>query len=90
MTLETVLRDLYASEMNGEVCWNHRGWSARIGCPERGWVAKTESHDLAGIADWLVQRTLIDYPTSDFAEKYRPPPEEEKPGVAVKRSRRGG
>ena len=88
--LEIVLRELYESDINGEVAWDaDRGWYGKIGCSERGWVAKCEASYLDGLADSLVQLALSSYPNSDFAEKYRPPPQEEKPGVTVRRGRRG-
>jgi hypothetical protein len=87
-SLDDVLRDLHASEINGEISWFYDScWHARLGDSMNGWIAKWESSDLADVADWLVTRSLHEYPDSDFADKYRPPPAEKAATVPVPNNR---
>ena len=87
--IQVVINDLKDSDIKGEVGWEPDNFTARIGDPDRGWVAKWEASDLAGVCEWLVMRSIMEYPKSDFAEKYRTEPAPKPPVQATRRNRRG-
>ena len=88
--IQVVINDLKDSDIKGEVGWEPDNlFTARIGDSDRGWVAKWEASDLAGVCNWLIMRSIMEYPKSDFAEKYRTEPAPKLPVQATRRNRRG-
>jgi len=67
--LETVLRDLYASEISASISWIwDGGFRVTLGSPELavGWALPTPG----AAVEWLKQQAILHYPDSDFARKY--------------------
>ena len=69
----TIITDLHASEINGEIGWFFDGvWRAKIGDPWNGYKAEVDGlMSLAEAADWLRSKAIELYPNSEFAKAHR-------------------
>ncbi len=63
MTLEQVLEQMYASELNAQIsCFWDNGWTVRLGDPINGFTATACPDDVAGIAPALDRLLREHYP----------------------------
>ena len=73
-TVETILNDFYASELNCDIrsLWDG-GFDVAMGDYFNGYIAsKTGLRSWRQIAEWLKKMAICYYPQSEFADKYRP------------------
>lgn len=71
MNLETVMNELYASEINCEIsCFWDGGWDVKLGDAMNGFVATTSCSTLPEVAAWLHAEAIKAWPTSGFATKH--------------------
>ena len=67
-----IIRDLYASEINGRIEWFYDGgFSVSLGDMLTGWKATENFRTFAEAVDWLRCEAIKRYPESAFARKYR-------------------
>ena len=70
--LETIIADLYESEINASISWF---WSAGVevelgGDPLNGYEAEEQVNTFAEATAWLRDQAIRLYPHSEFAWKY--------------------
>jgi hypothetical protein len=79
-SVEAILDDLYASEINVEISWlwdggvdvkvGRRVVNVKLGDPLNGYDAKGKVKTMAEAAIWLRDQACQHYPDSEFARKY--------------------
>lgn len=81
ISVEAILDDLYASEINVEISWlwdggidvkvgSRMGIDVKLGDPLNGYDAKGKVKTMAEAAFWLRDQACQHYPDSEFAGKY--------------------
>jgi hypothetical protein len=71
LDLETLVKALHGSEINGEIAWFYDGvWTVKIGDPLNGYRAEATALSLTEAADWLRYKAVELYPDSEFAERF--------------------
>ena len=71
ISIEAILDDLYASEINVEISWLwDDGIDVKLGAPLNGYDAEGKVTTIAEAAVWLRDQACQHYPDSEFARKY--------------------
>jgi hypothetical protein len=71
LDMETILNDLYASEINVEISWLWDGGiDVKLGDPLNGYVAEGKVTTIRQAVLWLRDQACAHYPNSTFARKY--------------------
>ena len=73
LTLDQVLADLYASEINARISWLWDGGiDVALGDQLSGYVAEANVATFAEAAQWLRDRAVEHFPESEFVRRHAP------------------